>query len=302
MSTIHVSVTVNGEAREADVEPRLLLVHLLRDVFGLTGTHIGCDSSNCGACTVHVDGVSAKACTMLAVQVDGREVKTIEGMAIGADPPSAAAGLLGSAWPAVRLLHAGHDHAVGLAPGAEPGPDRGRDPRRHPGQPVSLHGLRQHRQVDPAGGRQRCAPLKRRPSRRRRGDRDDRGSGHDHDLRSRGHGSLRQAQGGPALHPRQGRVHRRPGPAGHALAGHRAQPLRARQDPGHRQPPRRSRSPAWPPSSPARTSRATSSTGCRPWPATCRWSCPSIRSCTRARRWPPSSPPAATPPPTAWPP
>jgi aerobic carbon-monoxide dehydrogenase small subunit len=81
MSTIHVSVTVNGEAREADVEPRLLLVHLLRDVFGLTGTHIGCDSSNCGACTIHVDGVSAKACTMLAVQVDGREVKTIEGMA-----------------------------------------------------------------------------------------------------------------------------------------------------------------------------------------------------------------------------
>jgi carbon-monoxide dehydrogenase small subunit len=81
MSTIHISVTVNGEAREADVEPRLLLVHLLRDVFGLTGTHIGCDSSNCGACTVHVDGVSAKSCTMLAVQVDGREVKTIEGMA-----------------------------------------------------------------------------------------------------------------------------------------------------------------------------------------------------------------------------
>jgi carbon-monoxide dehydrogenase small subunit len=84
MSTIHVSVTVNGERREADVEPRLLLVHLLRDTFGLTGTHIGCDSSNCGACTVHVDGMSAKSCTMLAVQVDGREVKTIEGMADGA--------------------------------------------------------------------------------------------------------------------------------------------------------------------------------------------------------------------------
>ena len=84
MSMQHVSVTVNGEPREADVEPRLLLVHLLRDTFGLTGTHIGCDSSNCGACTVHVDGVSAKACTMLAVQVDGREVKTIEGMVNGA--------------------------------------------------------------------------------------------------------------------------------------------------------------------------------------------------------------------------
>ena len=85
MSTQHVTVTVNGEAREADVEPRLLLVHLLRDVFGLTGTHIGCDTSNCGACTVHVNGRSAKSCTMLAVQADGAEVKTIEGLAAGAE-------------------------------------------------------------------------------------------------------------------------------------------------------------------------------------------------------------------------
>ncbi|HEV8490171.1 MAG TPA: (2Fe-2S)-binding protein [Candidatus Limnocylindrales bacterium] len=77
-------VTVNGEAREADVEPRLLLVHLLRDVFGLTGTHVGCDTSNCGACTIHVDGESAKSCTMLAVQADGAEITTIEGMASGA--------------------------------------------------------------------------------------------------------------------------------------------------------------------------------------------------------------------------
>ncbi len=84
MTTHHVSVTVNGEVREADVEPRLLLVHLLRDTFGLTGTHIGCDTSNCGACTVHVNGESAKSCTMLAVQADGREITTIEGMASGA--------------------------------------------------------------------------------------------------------------------------------------------------------------------------------------------------------------------------
>ena len=85
MTKQHITVTVNGEAREADVEPRLLLVHLLRDTFGLTGTHVGCDTSNCGACTVQVDGVSAKSCTMLAVQADGRAVKTIEGMASGAD-------------------------------------------------------------------------------------------------------------------------------------------------------------------------------------------------------------------------
>jgi carbon-monoxide dehydrogenase small subunit len=84
MTNHHVTVTVNGEAREADVEPRLLLVHLLRDSFGLTGTHIGCDTSNCGACTVHVDGESAKSCTMLAVQADGRSITTIEGMASGA--------------------------------------------------------------------------------------------------------------------------------------------------------------------------------------------------------------------------
>ncbi len=84
MPTQHVSLTVNGEAREADVEPRLLLVHLIRDVFGLTGTHIGCDTSNCGACTVHVNGMTAKSCTMLAVQADGATVKTIEGMADGA--------------------------------------------------------------------------------------------------------------------------------------------------------------------------------------------------------------------------
>jgi len=84
MTTQHVTLTVNGESREADVEPRLLLVHLLRDVFGLTGTHIGCDTSNCGACTIHVDGQSAKSCTMLAVQANGATVRTIEGVAEGA--------------------------------------------------------------------------------------------------------------------------------------------------------------------------------------------------------------------------
>jgi carbon-monoxide dehydrogenase small subunit len=84
MTVQHIELTVNSESKEADVEPRLLLVHLLREVFGLTGTHIGCDTSNCGACTVHVNGESAKSCTMLAVQADGAEIMTIEGMAAGA--------------------------------------------------------------------------------------------------------------------------------------------------------------------------------------------------------------------------
>ena len=76
-----VSVTVNGTTRSADVEPRTLLVHYLRDDLGLTGTNIGCDTSSCGACTVLVDGRSAKSCTLLAAQVDGAEVTTIEGLA-----------------------------------------------------------------------------------------------------------------------------------------------------------------------------------------------------------------------------
>jgi carbon-monoxide dehydrogenase small subunit len=87
MSTQHISVTVNGQGHEADVEPRLLLVHFLRDVLGLTGTHIGCDTSNCGACTVHVDGESAKSCTMLAVQADCRSILTIEGCRRAGAPP-----------------------------------------------------------------------------------------------------------------------------------------------------------------------------------------------------------------------
>ena len=78
---MEVSVTVNGMARSADVEPRTLLVHYLRDVLGLTGTNVGCDTSSCGACTVLVDGRSAKSCTLLAAQVDGADVTTIEGLA-----------------------------------------------------------------------------------------------------------------------------------------------------------------------------------------------------------------------------
>jgi aerobic-type carbon monoxide dehydrogenase small subunit (CoxS/CutS family) len=76
-----VSLTVNGKAREGDVEPRTLLVYFIREGLGLTGTNVGCDTSTCGSCTVLVDGKSVKSCTMLAVQADGRDITTIEGMA-----------------------------------------------------------------------------------------------------------------------------------------------------------------------------------------------------------------------------
>ena len=80
MAKHEISVTVNGAAREAEVESRLLLVHLLREVFRMTGTHIGCDTTHCGACTVLLDGVPVKSCTVLAVQADGRAITTVEGL------------------------------------------------------------------------------------------------------------------------------------------------------------------------------------------------------------------------------
>lgn len=76
-----IALTVNGQSRSAEVEPRLLLIHLLRDVLGLTGAHVGCDTTSCGVCTVLVDGTPVKSCTMFAVQVDGRSLTTVEGLA-----------------------------------------------------------------------------------------------------------------------------------------------------------------------------------------------------------------------------
>src|SRR5215210_3230680 len=78
--SVRVSMTVNGARESADVEPRLLLVHFLRETLGLTGTHVGCDTSNCGACTVLLDGEGVKSCTVLTAQAEGCEVTTVEGM------------------------------------------------------------------------------------------------------------------------------------------------------------------------------------------------------------------------------
>jgi aerobic carbon-monoxide dehydrogenase small subunit len=82
-TTVPVSITVNGREHEAEVEPRLLLVHFLREYLSLTGTHIGCDTTQCGACTILMDGQSVKACTVFAVQADGADLTTIEGLATG---------------------------------------------------------------------------------------------------------------------------------------------------------------------------------------------------------------------------
>jgi len=82
---VKIRVTVNGTAHESDVEPRTLLVHYVREAVGLTGTNIGCDTSSCGACSIHLNGEAVKSCTILAVQADGCEITTIEGMAQGGE-------------------------------------------------------------------------------------------------------------------------------------------------------------------------------------------------------------------------
>jgi carbon-monoxide dehydrogenase small subunit len=97
-------MTVNGTAQEHDVEPRLLLVHYLREVVGLHGTNVGCDTSSCGACTVHLDGEAVKSCTVLAVQADGAQVKTIEGLA----------GVDGTLHPMQRAFHEAHGLQCGF--------------------------------------------------------------------------------------------------------------------------------------------------------------------------------------------
>ncbi len=89
--TQRIQVTVNGTAHEAEVEPRTLLVDFLRETLGLTGTHVGCDTSQCGACNVHMDGACVKSCTVFAVQADGCEITTIEGMENGELHPLQAA-------------------------------------------------------------------------------------------------------------------------------------------------------------------------------------------------------------------
>jgi carbon-monoxide dehydrogenase small subunit len=81
MSSHHIKLNVNGTPMEADVEARTLLVHLIRETFNLTGTHIGCDTTSCGACTVHLNGKAVKSCTLFAVQADGGELRTVEGLA-----------------------------------------------------------------------------------------------------------------------------------------------------------------------------------------------------------------------------
>ncbi len=159
---VHVSMTVNGRHVSAEIDPRTLLVQFLRENLRLTGTHVGCDTSQCGACVVHVDGAAIKSCTTLAVSCNGASVTTIEGLAQG-----------GKLHPMQQAFQDNHGLQCGFCtPGMimtsvdmvnrrGPRPRRGDDPARTRGQHLPLHRLPQHRQVGGAGrarnGRRRHA-------------------------------------------------------------------------------------------------------------------------------------------------
>ena len=154
MSDHTINVSVNGERYEREVEARKLLVHFIRDDLDLTGTHVGCDTGNCGACTVLLDGAAVKSCMLLAPQADGAEITTVEGLA-GDD---------GELTPLQQAFHEHHGLQCGyctpgdaaqrdLPPLAHAAAERGGDPPRDPGEHLPLHRLREHRQVDPGGER-----------------------------------------------------------------------------------------------------------------------------------------------------
>ena len=144
---MNVSMTVNGEHVSHDVEPRLLLVHFIRETLGLTGTHWGCDTSNCGACVVLIDGEPVKSCTTLAAMADGHEIRTVESLEVD--------GELDPIQQGFHELHAlqcgfctpGHADDDARAAGREPRSVRARDPHRDLGRDLPLHRLQEHRRA-----------------------------------------------------------------------------------------------------------------------------------------------------------
>ena len=231
--TVAVSVTVNGTAQSSDVEPRLLLVHYLRDTLGLTGTHVGCDTSNCGACTVLVDGVSVKSCTVLAVQADGAEVTTIEGMASGTELHPLQEGF----W-AEHGLQCGYctpGMIMAAADLLQRNPDPSEEEIRHgiAGNLCRCTGYHnivkaiQHA-ARAAGGRRGARARRVRAGRARR-EGGGRMSGQAQ-RRQRPHRTPDAPQGGPAAHPGQGPLRRRHHRARRPVGELRALPRGARHD------------------------------------------------------------------------
>ena len=227
---VEITLSVNGEERSSDVEPRRLLVHHLRDDLGLTGTNVGCDTSSCGACTVLLDGESVKSCTVLAVQADGHEITTIEGLAATAGDGD------GELHPMQRAFHEQHGLQCGFCtPGMVMAAVSLLEENPHPtehevrdgprGQPVPLHRLPQHRAGGAGRRRRRGAGMTATDHRGHAGAAGETGAA----LRA-----AAAAQGGRPPAHRRGPLRRRPADPRRAVAGHGAQPVRPRPHRQHR--------------------------------------------------------------------
>ena len=149
-----VKMTINGQTYSHEVEPRLLLVHYIRETVGLTGTHVGCDTSQCGACTILMNGQAVKSCTLFAVQADGAKIMTIEGLAKNGELHPIQQGFwekhgLQCGFCTPGMIMAAHQMLERY-----PKPVRGADPPPARGQPLPVHRLPQHREGDPVGGRE----------------------------------------------------------------------------------------------------------------------------------------------------
>ena len=245
-----IAVTVNGVRHEAEVEPRELLVYFLREQLGLTGTNVGCDTSSCGACTVLLDGESVKSCTVLAVQADGAEVTTIEGLATNGELHPCSRPSTSTTRCSAATARPGWCMATVSLLAENPNPSEERDPRRR------------SRATSAAAPATTTSSRPSRPRRRRRGAR-----------WRPPRAALRRpagpAQGGPGAPHRAGAVRRRHDAAGHGLDARRPQPAtRTRASAASTSRPRE-RPRAWSPRSPAPTSQDELAGGASvAWPVT----------------------------------
>ena len=248
---MQVTMTVNGETVTREIEGRLLLVHFLRDELGLTGTHWGCDTSNCGTCVAWLDGEPVKTCTVLAAMAGGHEVRTVEGLEVDGVLDPVQEGFMQCHGLQCGFCTPGMLMTDPRAARPRPGPDRGHDPRGDLRPDLPVHRLHHHRPLGAVGGRQ--GTRGRRPRRPTATPRPW-GARHDHHRRPRGPRERRQRpdarrprpdapQGGPALHPRHGPVRRRHRAARHAAPRDPALAGRARPDRQHRHQRRRRRTP-----------------------------------------------------------
>src|SRR3954447_3761053 len=149
---MQVTMTINGAEVTEDVEPRLLLVHFLRDTLDMTGTHWGCDTTNCGVCVVLMDGEPVKSCTVLAAMAGGHSIETVEGLEQDGHLDPVQEGFMEMHGLQCGFCTPGDDDDRQSTAGREPGPLRGRDPRGHIRPDLPVHGVHEHRQVGAVGG------------------------------------------------------------------------------------------------------------------------------------------------------